>query len=136
MFRRFWLVLAAGVLGSPIVAWRGGDGRSTPGGRMVTVRAVDVSPTVFAYEPAQVTVVVGDTVRFIQASAFPHNVEFIDPPAGSQLGSARVGPYLLKKQQAYDVVIDARFVTGSYRYNCTPHVALGMAGALTVTAAK
>jgi plastocyanin len=110
-----------------------GAAQSPPGqAHTIVVKIVDKSPTEFEFEPAQITVEHGDTVRFVQTGYTPHNVEFKSVPAGADLGKQQVGPYLSKKDQTYDVVIDGRFPQGLYGYVCTPHSVLGMKGSITV----
>ena len=104
--------------------------------RVVVVKTGDVSPTEYKFEPANFTVVPGDTVRFTQTTATPHNVEFRAVPAGTNLGAARMGPFLTTAGATYDVVIDARFATGAHDYVCTPHEAMGMKGTITVAPAS
>lgn len=99
---------------------------------LVIVNMVNVSPTRFAFEPAQLTVHPGDTVRFVQTGAMPHNVQFTHSPAGSNLGAAAMGPFLTAAGQKYDLVIDGRFALGQHDFVCTPHASMGMTGALTV----
>jgi len=103
--------------------------------KVVVVKAIDVSPTEFKFEPAAITVLPGDTVRFTQTTATPHNVEFRAVPAGTNLGSAKMGPFLVAAGATYDVVIDARFATGVHNYVCTPHEMMGMKGTITVAPA-
>jgi plastocyanin len=79
-----------------------------------------------------VTAGAGDTVRFVQAGAMPHNVDFKAVPAGTNLAAARTGPFLTKAGEAYDLVIDGRFAAGAHQFSCMPHEALGMKGTLTV----
>jgi plastocyanin len=98
----------------------------------VIVKTVEVSATSYKFEPAEVTVGLGDTVRFVQTSAMPHNVEFTKTPKGSKLGATKMGPYLAAPNQTYDVVIDTRFTSGQYKYICTPHVSMGMKGTISV----
>jgi plastocyanin len=105
-------------------------------GRVVIIKTVEVSATSFKFEPSEVTVQPGDTVRFVQTSGMPHNVEFTKTPAQSKLGATKVGPYLAAPNQTYDVVIDARFPAGQYKYMCTPHVSLGMKGTISVAIAQ
>ena len=128
------LVALVIVLGT--TAWRSADPPQAPGGRLVIVKMVELSATSYRFQPATATVNPGDTVRFVQTSAMPHNVEFTKTPAGAQLGSAKLGPFLTTSGQTYDVVIDARFPGGQYRYMCTPHFALGMLGVIVVAASK
>lgn len=101
-------------------------------GKVVTVKMVDVSATQFKFEPAEFGASAGDTVRFVQATATPHNVDFRNTPAGANLGAAKMGPFLLTSGQTYDLVLDARFPAGAYQFVCTPHEMLGMKGVLTV----
>lgn len=100
--------------------------------KVVVVKTVDISATSFAFDPADITVIPGDTVRFTQTTATPHNVEFRAVPAGTNLGAARMGPFLTSAGATYDVVIDARFATGVHNYVCTPHEAMGMQGTIAV----
>ena len=112
------------------------DGPTPPAGRAIEVRMVDVSATEYRFEPAQISVLPGDTVRFIQAGAMPHNVEFQQVPPGTNLGSAKMGPFLLKKGDTYNVAIDARFATGAHSFVCTPHQGFGMRGTITVAGGR
>jgi plastocyanin len=88
--------------------------------------------TPYTFEPSSVNAVRGDTVRFIDEEAVPHDVHFTSHPGGTKLGSITVGPYLTNKGQTYDVVIDDRFAAGKYNFVCDPHELLGMHGVLTV----
>ncbi|MDH3427399.1 MAG: plastocyanin/azurin family copper-binding protein [Gemmatimonadota bacterium] len=96
------------------------------------VKMVDVSDTEFKFEPAELTVKMGDVVQFVATSATPHNVDFRVLPDGADLGDQAVGPYLMENGATYDVTIDGRFVAGEYGYVCTPHEFMGMTGAFTV----
>ena len=86
----------------------------------------------FAFDPALVVAQHGDTERFVQNSAAPHNVAFRNPPKGAKLGAAMTGPYVIPRGKTYDLVIDARFVNGSYAFVCDPHESVGMRGTLKV----
>ena len=82
------------------------------------------------FEPANVTVKKGDTVRFITDGKTVHNASF--PPA-ENVGKSNLpppGPYLTTPNQNYDlpVTMDA----GTYNFQCDPHSAMGMKGVLTV----
>jgi plastocyanin len=83
------------------------------------------------FEPANVTVKKGDTVRFITDGKTVHNVSF--PPAenpGKSNLPPSPGPYLTTPNQNYDVV--ANMDPGTYNFHCDPHVTMGMKGVLTV----
>lgn len=105
-------------------------------GDVVVVRMVDKSATEFVFEPADITVTPGQTVRFVQTGAMPHNVEFRDLPSGTNLGAAAMGPFLLMAGETYEVTIDDRFAPGTHKYVCTPHEIMGMVGTITVEAAQ
>ena len=87
----------------------------------------------YAFEPANIEVDRGDTVRFVQAAEAPHNVRFTKEPPGAKLGSAATSPYLVAKGHSYELVIDARFPDGTYTYVCDPHEMSGMRGSMTVS---
>ncbi len=91
-----------------------------------------LSPTSFAFQPAQITAHPGDTLKFVQSGTMPHNVQFLRVPAGASLGSAMMGAFLTAPGQSYTLVMDGRFPAGAYDFTCTPHQAMGMNGALTV----
>jgi plastocyanin len=80
----------------------------------------------FAFEPASVTVHHGDTLRFVQLASTMHNVHFKATPKGARLGGAATSQYLTAKGQAYTLVVDSRFVDGTYEVVCDPHELIGM----------
>ena len=82
------------------------------------------------FEPANVTVKKGDTVRFITDGKTVHNASF--PPADNA-GKSNLpppGPYLTTPNQNYDLVVTMD--PGTYNFQCDPHAAMGMKGVLTV----
>lgn len=96
----------------------------------------------YRFEPANFTVKVGDGARFTNVSGGPHDVTFWPDsiPAGTatQLNanmpnttSPLTGPLLTTPNQTY-VVSFAGLKPGVYHYYCTPHLALGMKGVITV----
>ncbi len=96
----------------------------------------------YKYIPDELTIKVGDTVRWINASGGPHNVQFTagEVPDGAEdvLNAAmanRMGPMngqlLLAPNAVYEVSF-AGAPVGQYGYVCTPHVMLGMTASLTV----
>ena len=104
---------------------------SQPGSHLIIVKMV-ARGSGFAFEPSTITAHRGDTVRFVQASSSPHNVSFRKQPSGAKLGGAKVGPYVMGSGEHYDIVIDTRFVDGTYTFACDPHESLGMTGTLVV----
>jgi plastocyanin len=96
----------------------------------------------YLYDPAQLTIKVGDTVRWINVSGGPHNVAFYQDkiPAGAAdvLNNAMAnrlsplsGPLLTDSLATYQVSF-ANAPAGTYNYYCLPHEALGMKGTITV----
>lgn len=98
--------------------------------RVVVVLMADGESSGMRFEPPRVKVQRGDTVRFVQAGAVPHNVEFKSALEGTDLGPERIGPLLEKMGETYDVVMDRRFTSGEHSYVCTLHEELGMVGLL------
>lgn len=106
---------------------------AAPGHTIVVNLIEQPGPKPFAFQPAQFSAHAGDTLRFVQASATMHNVHFKSMPKGAKLGSAATSQYLTAKGQSYTLVIDSRFVDGTYEIVCDPHELIGMHGFLTVS---
>ena len=87
----------------------------------------------FAFEPASITAHHGDTLRFVQFASTMHNVHFKTEPKGARLGSAAMSQYLTAKGQSYSLVVDSRFVDGTYEVVCDPHELIGMHAFIAVT---
>jgi plastocyanin len=96
----------------------------------------------YKFNPASLTIKRGDAVRFTNVSGGPHNATFWPDsiPAGAQGAlSANMpgtmapltGPLLLTPNQTYTVSF-ANVPGGTYKYYCTPHLALGMKGVIEV----
>ncbi len=96
----------------------------------------------FRYIPDQLTIKVGDTVRWINASGGPHNVQFkpgqVPDGAEAVLDAAmanRIGPMIGQLMMAPNAVYEISFEgapVGEYFYVCTPHEMLGMVATLTI----
>ncbi|MEP7065916.1 MAG: plastocyanin/azurin family copper-binding protein [Gemmatimonadota bacterium] len=99
---------------------------------MIMVKMVDAPNAQFAFQPSNIDAHPGDTLRFVQASAAPHDVAFRKRPKAAKLGAAATGPYLVSVGQTYDLVVDGRFAEGVYDFVCDPHEGAGMHGTLTV----
>lgn len=110
-------------------------------GKTVDVRMIGDTKG-YRFEPATFTVKVGDGARFTNVSGGPHNVTFWSDsiPAGTatQLGNNMpstmgplTGPLLTAPNQTY-VVSFAGLKPGVYHFYCTPHLALGMRGVITI----
>ena len=96
----------------------------------------------YVFRPADLTITVGDRVRWINVSGGPHNVAFYPEriPVGAQeyLNAAMAnrmgkltGPLLIASRAVYEITFDGAPV-GVYDYFCTPHEMLGMKARLTV----
>jgi len=96
----------------------------------------------YRFEPATVTIKAGDAVRFTMVSGGPHNVAF-DPstvPADSknqldanmdQKISELSSPMMMNPNETY-VISFGGVKPGVYPFHCTPHLAMGMKGTITV----
>jgi plastocyanin len=96
----------------------------------------------YRFTPATLTIKRGDAVRWTNASGGPHNVTFWTDsiPAGAQGPLAAnmpaqttplAGPLLVTPNQTYTISF-ASAPAGTYRYYCTPHLALGMKAVIQV----
>lgn len=101
-------------------------------------------------DPLNITVKVGDAVQWVNVSGGPHNIPFWPDsiPAGtdqqlaanmpSQTGAGptdklgpMAGPLLTAPNDTYTISF-AGLKPGVYKYYCTPHLAMGMRGSVTV----
>jgi plastocyanin len=96
----------------------------------------------YRFDPANITIKAGDGIKFTTVSGGPHNVAF-DPaviPADvqGQLDaniSEKMGQLAsaLKTNAGESVTVSfANIKAGKYPFFCTPHLALGMKGEITV----
>lgn len=96
----------------------------------------------YRFEPANLTIKAGDAIRFTMVSGGPHNVAF-DPatiPAESkaqldanmdQKLSELSSPMLMNPDEHYTISFGG-IKPGVYPFHCTPHLAMGMKGVITV----
>ena len=137
---------------------RGGYPGATPGGQAAAAPATlpaGAPPTgtvhevrmqlvrgKYSFAPSSLTIKVGDTVRWINWSGGPHNVQFkkdkIPAAAAPVLNAAMpermgelTGKFLIDSLATYQVFF-ANVPAGTYTYTCQPHEMLGMNGTLTV----
>ena len=88
------------------------------------------------FEPKQLTVKPGDTIKWVNNKVPPHNVVF--DPAHNPAESAELAKSLSYKQllmspgQTQSTVIPADAPAGDYTFYCEPHRGAGMVGKLTV----
>jgi plastocyanin len=96
----------------------------------------------YRFDPANVTIKKGDGVKFTMVSGGPHNVAFDEAaiPAGSaaQLDAnmsdkmAMLSSNMKTNPGDAITVSFANLPAGTYNYHCTPHLAMGMKGTITV----
>jgi plastocyanin len=132
----------------------GGATSTTPGTTTGTGTMAPISGTTktvnmvgdakgYRFEPANITVKSGDGIKFVVVSGGPHNVAF-DPatiPADvksqldANMGTDKMGELSsnMKMNPGEAVTISfANIKAGQYPFHCTPHLALGMKGTITV----
>jgi plastocyanin len=115
---------------------------AAPAGPIVEVKMTGNGSTRAAFEPNNLTIAPGTTVRFINVSGGPHNIAFWPdsiPAGGASALNAGMkntidnlsGAFLTQPNETYDVSF-ANAPTGTYKGFCTPHLTLGMKIAIKV----
>ena len=135
---------SAGAAAAPAAAPAGGAAAAAPAtGKTTDVKMVGDEKG-YRFEPANITVKAGDAIKFTNISGGPHNVGFdpakVPAPVQAQLGANMPGdhsmgplesPLLLQPNETYTISF-AKIPPGTYDFHCTPHLALGMKGVITV----
>ena len=96
----------------------------------------------YRFEPASVTIKPGGAVRFVMVSGGPHNISFdpatIPPDVEPQLNanmdqkiSELSSPLLMNANETYTISFGG-IKPGTYEFHCTPHLAMGMKGTVTI----
>jgi plastocyanin len=98
--------------------------------------------TGYKFDPANITIKAGDGIKFTVVGGGPHNVAFdpatIPQPAQAQLDAniptkmGQLSSTLLTNAGESVTISFANIPAGTYPYHCTPHLALGMKGVITV----
>ncbi len=143
------LVIGAALVALAITATSAAAQQDTGHPHTVTIQMEN-----FKFVPSNVTVVPGDTVRWVNTTNTPHDVEFTNEPSGGRLSSRsfptimaasrtvfdakgappKMSPFLVSQGATYQLVIDpAYFPAGTYSYECVPHQSFGMKGTIAVT---
>lgn len=96
----------------------------------------------YRFEPANITVKTGDGIKFTMISGGPHNVAFdaatVPADVKAQLDaniSEKMGELssAMKMNAGEAITVSfANIKAGTYPFNCTPHLAMGMKGVITV----
>ncbi|HVX40494.1 MAG TPA: plastocyanin/azurin family copper-binding protein [Gemmatimonadaceae bacterium] len=96
----------------------------------------------YRFEPADVSIKPGGAVKFVMVSGGPHNISFdpatIPPDVKDQLNanmdqkvSELSSPLLMNPNETYTISFGG-IKPGKYEFHCTPHLAMGMKGSVTV----
>ena len=110
-------------------------------GDTVTVKMISDDKG-YRFDPANISIKSGQAVKFVMISGGPHNVAF-DPatvPADSkdQLNANMVGQMselssaLVMNPNESLTISFGGIKPGTYPFHCTPHLAMGMKGVITV----
>jgi plastocyanin len=110
-------------------------------GRVFIVRMIG-DDNGYRFQPAHITIGPGDGVKFVMTSGGPHNIAF-DPGAlpeaartqlsanmSNQMGELS-SPLFTSSGESYTISF-AGVPSGEYEFYCTPHLAMGMKGSVTV----
>ena len=127
-----------------------GSAQATPtqaGGKTFVVHEVQMmgSPEIgFRFDPTDISIKVGDTVRWVNASGFPHNVAFHADsiPSGALVvieavmpAEDKLGPMIGRIVSELGDAFEMDFLhapSGTYHYFSVPQEARGMVGTVTV----
>jgi len=111
------------------------------GGKTVVVKML-LNGQGMRFDPANITIDKGDIITFVNVSGGPHNVAFdaakVSASAKTPLSAAMpnqimalTGPLISAPNGTYKISF-ANVPAGQYPYWCTPHLAMGMKGVITV----
>jgi plastocyanin len=97
----------------------------------------------YRFEPANLTIKAGDAIKYVFVSGGPHNVAFDGSTLAADVKAqldANFGPAKMAELSSNMFMAAGESITisfgnipaGTYNYNCTPHLAMGMKGVITV----
>ena len=121
---------------------------ATPAGAMapITGQTVEVKMVGddkgYRFEPADIKLKAGDGIKFIMVTGGPHNIAFdpatipadVKPQLSANMPNQQgelSSPLLTNPNDAYTISF-ANVKPGTYPFHCTPHLAMGMKGTVTV----
>jgi len=88
------------------------------------------------FDPANITIKPGDTVKFVNNKLAPHNAVFDDKgvPTGDKALATKLThtKLLYSPGESYEATFPADTPPGTYTYYCQPHRGAGMVGKITV----
>ena len=96
----------------------------------------------YRFEPADIKVKAGDGIKFVMVSGGPHNVAFdpatipadVKPQLSANMPDQQgelSSPLEVNPGQTYTISF-GNIKPGTYPFHCTPHLAMGMKGTITV----
>jgi len=111
-------------------------------GQTVEIKLLGDDGQNYRFEPTAVTIKPGDAVKFVMVSGGPHNISFdpatVPPESKAQLDanmdqkiSELSSPLLMNPGETYTISFGG-IKPGVYEFHCTPHLAMGMKGTITV----
>jgi plastocyanin len=119
------LALAAVIATLTMPACRAGSGPAAAQNAVPSSAQIVVSDSPAEFEPSDVTIRTGGTVRWINTGGIAHSVEFV----GNSDARKPLSGIVLQPNGDYARVFDA---PGTYRYLCRFHIISGMVGTVTV----
>ena len=120
----------------------GGLAKAPATGKTVAVKMVQAPSGAMEFQPKDITISQGDAVEWTTLSGPPHNIVFAPeeiPAAARPQLQANMdnptpelnSPLLLNIGDKFTLSF-AGVPPGTYPYHCTPHLATGMSGTITV----
>lgn len=95
----------------------------------------------YRFEPADIKVKAGDGIKFVFVSGGPHNIAFdpatipadVKPQLAANMKDQTElsSPMFMNPNDTYTISF-ANIKAGQYPFHCTPHLAMGMKGTVTV----
>lgn len=96
----------------------------------------------YRFEPADIKLKAGDGIKFVMVTGGPHNIAFdpatipadVKPQLSANMKDQQgelSSPLLTNPNDAYTISF-ANVKPGTYPFHCTPHLAMGMKGTITV----
>lgn len=120
----------------------GGVAPAPATGKTVEVKMYGDATKGYKFDPSDIKIKEGDAVNFTVVDGQPHNIAF-DPTTIPAAGKAQLeanmpnpmaelnSPMLLNPGDHYTISF-AKVAPGVYPIHCTPHLAMGMKGTITV----
>jgi plastocyanin len=109
---------------------------ASPAAAKTVVVKMGADSGMLVFDPANISVQAGDTVKWLNNKLPPHNVVFDDKqiPGGSKelADSLSHKDLMFAPGETYEVTFSGDMPAGTYGYYCEPHRGAGMVGQITV----